>query len=120
MIKIILRIEGICLFLTALFVYAQTEESWLLFVLLLFAPDISMLGYLINNTLGAFLYNLVHNYILGLVIIFLGYFSNNILWTQIGIILLAHVILDRMCGFGLKKSTGFHDTHLGKIGKKKM
>jgi hypothetical protein len=38
------------------------EFSWLLFFLLLLVPDLSMLGYLLNNQVGAFSYNLFYTY----------------------------------------------------------
>jgi len=36
-----------------------------------------------------------------------------------GIILFGHSAMDRMFGYGLKYTTGFAYTHLGKIGKHK-
>jgi hypothetical protein len=38
------------------------------------------------------------------------------LLTQIAIILAAHIAIDRALGYGLKRESGFHDTHLGPIG----
>jgi len=35
----------------------------------------------------------------------------------LSIILLGHSCMDRAMGYGLKYSSGFSDTHLGKIGK---
>jgi len=36
-----------------------------------------------------------------------------------GAVLVAHVGMDRAAGYGLKLSTSFHDTHLGRIGREK-
>lgn len=33
------------------------------------------------------------------------------------LIWIAHVGMDRALGYGLKRDTGFRDTHLGRIGK---
>src|SRR6266480_2321664 len=103
MVKKILHLEGLAFFLSALFFYNQLHGNWLVFILLLFTPDISMIGYLRDKKLGAILYNSMHNYVLSLLIIFVGtlIFKNSFI-IQLGIILFAHVGLDRLLGFGLK------------------
>ena len=75
-----------------------------------------MIGYLKNPKLGAVIYNLIHNFILSISLILLGFVINNQLVIFAGIILSAHIGMDRALGYGLKKPTGFKDTHLGKIG----
>ncbi|HEX8966179.1 MAG TPA: DUF4260 domain-containing protein [Patescibacteria group bacterium] len=116
MVKKILHLEGLIFFITALFFYNQLHGNWLLFTILLFTPDISMIGYLKNKKAGAILYNLVHNYILATGIIALGiFFFKNYFVVQIGLILFAHVGVDRLLGFGLKYQTAFKDTHLQKL-----
>ncbi|MDN5568502.1 MAG: DUF4260 domain-containing protein [Paracoccus sp. (in: a-proteobacteria)] len=35
----------------------------------------------------------------------------------LGAVWLVHVGADRAMGYGLKQGTGFHDTHLGRIGR---
>ena len=45
---LLLKIEGIVLFVAAVALYANQQGNWLLFVLLLFVPDLSMLSYLRN------------------------------------------------------------------------
>jgi hypothetical protein len=116
MVKKILHLEGLIFFLTALFFYHQLQSNWLVFIVLLFLPDISMVGYLKDKKLGAMLYNLMHNYILALVIIVFGaaLFKNTFV-ELLGIILFAHVGLDRFLGYGLKYPSDFKDTHLQKI-----
>lgn len=116
MVKKILHLEGLIFFIIALFFYTQLRGNWLLFILLLFTPDISMIGYIKNKKAGAILYNLVHNYILATGIIALGiFFLKNNFATQIDLILFAHVGLDRLIGYGLKYQTAFKDTHLQKL-----
>jgi len=115
MVKKILHLEGLAFFLIALFFYYQLEGNWLLFIALLFTPDISMIGYLKDKKLGAILYNIVHNYVLSIAIILIGILFKNTFIVQLGIILLAHVGLDRLLGFGLKYPSNFKDTHLQKI-----
>ncbi len=116
MIKKLLHLEGLFFFITAIYFYNNLQGNWLLFILLLFVPDISMIGYIKNKKIGAFIYNFVHNYVLALLCIFLGYILlKNTIVTLIGIILFAHVSIDRFLGYGLKYSTSFKETHLQKI-----
>ena len=115
MVKNILRIEGAIFFLIALDLFSLREQSWLIFILLLFTPDISMIGYLKNKKLGSFLYNSVHNYILAIFLVILGNITPNDWMVTLGIIIFAHVSLDRTLGFGLKYPSDFKDTHIQKI-----
>ncbi|KKR72353.1 MAG: hypothetical protein UU15_C0030G0005 [Candidatus Levybacteria bacterium GW2011_GWC2_40_7] len=57
----ILRLEGLVAFLLALALYFKFNGNWLIFVLLILVPDVSIAGYLKNNKIGALAYNLVHN-----------------------------------------------------------
>ena len=57
----ILRLEGLVAFLLALTLYFKFNGNWLIFVLLILVPDVSIAGYLKNNKIGALAYNLVHN-----------------------------------------------------------
>lgn len=109
------RLEGFFIFLLSIFVYFRLEGNWLLFILLLFLPDISMIGYFRGNKLGALTYNLVHNLVLAISLFLIGIVANFELFTFVGLILGAHVGLDRSLGFGLKEEAGFKDTHLGKL-----
>lgn len=75
-----------------------------------------MIGYLKYKKIGAIIYNSVHNYVLALFVIGLGYLIlKHEAITQFGIILFAHVSMDRVLGFGLKYPTNFKDTHFQKV-----
>ncbi len=37
---------------------------------------------------------------------------------QVAAVWTAHIAMDRALGYGLKLSTGFSDTHLGRIGQR--
>ena len=112
-----LRIEGVAAFAAGLTIFVATGGPWLLAVPLLLVPDVSAVGYLAGPRLGAFTYNLVHNWATGLVVLGLGAWSG-IGWVILaGAILIAHVGMDRAAGYGLKLPTSFHETHLGRIGK---
>lgn len=74
-----------------------------------------MVGYLKDKRVGALTYNLAHNLVFSIAIVLIGFLINYELLIFAGLILSAHVGLDRTLGFGLKDSTGFKTTHLGKI-----
>ncbi|MEM9680882.1 MAG: DUF4260 domain-containing protein, partial [Bacteroidota bacterium] len=92
--------------------------SWWVFLVLFLAPDIGMIGYLINNKVGAVLYNLFHHKGLAIVLYLAGVYLSNDMLCLSGTILFAHSAFDRMLGYGLKMEKGFKFTHLGEIGKK--
>lgn len=109
--KLILHIEGAAVLCLSLYFYSDLQFNWLLFFVLLLAPDLSMLGYLINNKVGAVLYNGFHTYVFHVGIVIFGAWlsSNSVL--AIGLIWFAHIGMDRMVGFGLNYPTHFQDTH---------
>lgn len=113
----ILRAEAITLFVSGILLYLQLggEPWWLL--LLLLVPDISMVGYLGGPRLGALTYNLVHNLVIGLAALAIGWFAAIAPLALAGAVLVAHVGMDRSLGYGLKLPTDFKDTHLGRIGR---
>ncbi len=57
-----LRAEALISLAAAMAVFSSQAGNWLYFAALFFTPDFSMLGYLGGNRLGAFTYNLFHNY----------------------------------------------------------
>ena len=111
-----LRLEGAAALVGGLAVYVALGGWWILAVPLLLVPDVSMLGYLRGPALGAALYNLVHNWALGLAVAGAGIALESTWLVLAGAVLVAHVGMDRALGYGLKYSTAFHDTHLGRIG----
>lgn len=112
----LLRLEGLVLLLAAVVLYALQNASWWLFALLLFAPDLGMLGYLLGKRVGAATYNLVHITVLPLILALVGILTESQLPVSVALIWLAHIGLDRAVGYGLKRPTDFQDTHLGNIG----
>ncbi len=113
----LLKSEEIGLFLFGIFLFTQLPYAWWCFPLLLLLPDIGMLGYLVNERLGAQLYNLFHHRGLALALYLLGVYLSVPLWQLAGVILFSHVAMDRAMGYGLKYKRGFTYTHLGEIGK---
>ena len=111
-----LRAEAAAAFVAGVALYGWLGAPWLALLPLLLVPDVSMVGYLRSPRLGAMTYNIVHNWVLGLGVLGLGLASGIVPVSVAGAILIAHVGMDRMLGYGLKLSS-FQETHLGRIGR---
>ena len=116
-VRWVLRLEGLCILITALLVYSKLGLNWGTFALFFLAPDISFLGYLAGSRVGAFAYNTAHSYIGAIACLGIGFLLNAPLFLSIGIIWCAHIGFDRALGYGLKYPAGFGFTHLGVIGR---
>lgn len=112
--NVLLRLEGLVLFLASTFFYSQLPEpaGWLIYLLVFFLPDLSMLGYLGGPKMGALSYNAVHTTIGPLLLAFAAYAASWPLALDASAIWLAHLGFDRALGYGLKHRTAFNDTHL--------
>lgn len=110
--RFLLRLEGLCVLLATVALYASADHSWWLFAGLLLAPDLFMVGYLAGPRLGAFVYNASHTYVVALGLGALGYALALPLASALALIWAAHIGMDRALGYGLKRPSGFHDTHL--------
>jgi hypothetical protein len=111
--KTLLRIEEAFLFLLSIFLFSRIGYAWWWFPLLLFAPDIGMLGYLLNPQVGAVIYNFIHHRGVAVLLYVLGVLLSINVLQLIGTILFAHSSLDRVFHFGLKYGDRFKHTHLG-------
>lgn len=115
--NIILRLENFALAVIALYAYHVFGFSWATFGIFILAPDLAMLGYLINPKIGAICYNIAHSWILACGLILTAYLLQNDILMIAGLILAAHIGIDRAIGYGLKHYSGFKDTHLAGVGK---
>jgi len=115
--RLLLRLEGLTLFLGAIAAFAMTQQPWWLFALLILVPDLSMLGYLAGSRVGAVAYNAVHVTTGPIVLTVIGLMDGDLRVLGVAMIWLAHVGIDRALGYGLKYGRGFGFTHLGRIGK---
>ncbi|MHA4842781.1 DUF4260 domain-containing protein [Flavitalea antarctica] len=118
--KTLLKLEELAMAAISIYflsLYNLGLPAWIWF-LLFFAPDIGMLGYLVNERIGAFSYNLFHHKGIAILVFALGYFMGIEMLVAVGILLYAHASFDRMFGYGLKLNSGFKDTHLGSLEKK--
>lgn len=114
-VALTLQMEGLAIGTAAVVAFAQSGSSWLLFALLILAPDLAMLGYLAGNRVGAFFYNLAHSYLLPLALVAAGIALQNSVLIQVALIWIAHIGFDRAIGYGLKYAAGFKETHLGRV-----
>ena len=114
----ILRSEGFVLLAVALagFFSALDEPFWLV-PLLLFVPDLFIVGYARSVRTGAALYNLAHSYPAPALVGAIAVASSNHLWEAVALVWFAHIGMDRALGYGLKHNDSFTHTHLGKIGR---
>ncbi|NIM50913.1 MAG: DUF4260 family protein [Gemmatimonadales bacterium] len=112
---ILLHVEGAAVLVVSLLLYREVGASWWMFVLLILAPDLSILGYLAGSRVGAVTYNVVHTYALPAVLFAAGFITEAGLMMGIALIWGAHIGVDRLLGFGLKYPAGFRPTHLQRV-----
>src|SRR5690349_5374089 len=92
--RMLLQSEGLTLFVTAIVLYAHVRGSGLLFGLLLFVPDVAMIGYLANPRLGSITYNAVHTLTLPMGLGLLALALNWEAGSLLALIWLAHIGMD--------------------------
>jgi uncharacterized protein DUF4260 len=114
---VFLRLEGAALLGVALFLYGRGDQGWLLFAVLLLAPDVSIVGYAAGPRVGAVAYNVVHTTVGPAALAVVGVLTESVLTVSVALVWAAHIGGDRLLGYGLKRTTGFRDTHLGTIGR---
>lgn len=116
--RLVLRLEGAAALVAACLAYRALGGGWGWFALLFLAPDLSMLGYLAGPRVGAAAYNTAHSYLAAAAVAALAAVLHQPLALLGACILAAHVGFDRLLGYGLKYGTHFHDTHLGRVGRR--
>lgn len=115
--KILLRSEEWAKLAAVYVLSLYTGFAWWVFLALLLAPDISMLGYAINARTGAWVYNLFHHQGVAVIIGLAGLWAGIPALQLTGLILFGHSAMDRALGYGLKYEDAFKHTHLGWIGQ---
>ncbi|KAF2427820.1 hypothetical protein EJ08DRAFT_680776 [Tothia fuscella] len=114
--KLLLRVEGACIFGSTIWAYSRYNQSWWTFAGLLFLPDLGMAGYIANSTAGAAIYNSFHTETPPILMLCAALAKNDNELAGLALCWLAHIEMDRMLGYGLKYGTGFGHTHLSVIG----
>lgn len=118
-VRVLLRLEGLCILMVSIVAYAKFGSGWGVFFLCFLVPDLSFAGYLAGSRVGAVSYNCAHSLVGALTVMVAGVFFSTPFVVTAGIIWVAHIGFDRALGYGLKYSTGFRFTHLGVIGHKR-
>jgi hypothetical protein len=118
-VRLLLRLEGLTLFVGMTLLYAVWGGSWWVYAVLFLAPDLSFAGYVIGSKEGTIIYNAAHSYMAPMTLMTAGFATAEPLVLSIAMIWLAHIGFDRALGYGLKYQAGFGFTHMGRIGKAK-
>lgn len=114
----LLKLEEVGQFLLSILLFNQLDYAWWIFPVCILLPDVSMIGYLVNAKIGAWLYNIFHHKFVAIAVLTAGFWFGNSAIQLTGIILFGHSAMDRIFGYGLKFNDNFKHTHLGWIGKK--
>ena len=115
--KNLIKLEEAFMFGLSIFLFSKLDYAWWWYPVLIFAPDLSMLGYIFNTRLGAVTYNFIHHKALGIGLFILGVVLADQFLQLTGLILFGHSSMDRALGYGLKYPDSFQNTHLGVIGR---
>lgn len=110
--KNLLKLEELAMYIAATMLMLSINNNFVLYLLVLFTPDISMLGYAVNPKLGAVIYNLVHHKAVAILLAGIGMLMGNLRITYVGLLLFAHSSMDRTLEYGLKYPDAFKHTHL--------
>lgn len=113
--RVLLHLEGLSILIAIIVLYAHISGDWLLFGLLLFVPDLGMLGYLVNKSVGSIVYNIVHLTTVPALLLGVGLVIDDQTVFAVALIWLAHIWLDRTVGYGFKYATDFKDTHMHRV-----
>jgi len=113
--RVAVRLEGVCVFAAALTLYIDLGYGWVALIAFALAPDLSMLGYLGGNRIGALSYDVAHTYVGPLLLAGFGVVGSIDIPVQLALIWAAHIGADRGLGYGLKYPTGFKQTHLQRL-----
>ncbi len=116
-VRTLLRVEGLAVLVVSIVLYGHAGFRWGVFALCFLAPDLTMAFYLLSARAGTMAYNVAHNYVFPLSLAVGALLSGRSVLLGAAFIWTAHIGMDRALGYGLKYSTSFQDTHLGRIGK---
>jgi hypothetical protein len=111
------RVENAAIAVLAAVSFVELGFSWWWLAALFVLFDVSMVGYLHDPRLGAWLYNTVHSYIGPAACGVVAVVSSSRDLAFVALVWAFHIGVDRLLGYGLKLRDRFTDTHLGEIGR---
>src|ERR1044072_2650483 len=100
-VRILLRVEGLCVLAASVACYAQYGSGWGAFALWFLAPDLSLLGYLAGARFGALAYNTAHSLAGAVACVATGLLTTSPVLLSAGLIWCAHIGFDPAPGDGL-------------------
>jgi hypothetical protein len=111
--RVLLHLEGAAVLLLATAAFFRLGHPWWVFLLLLLAPDVSLLGLLAGPRAGASIYNAVHTMVGPLALLGGGWWlaGGQSAAVAVALVWLAHIGLDRMVGYGLRYPDSEQRTH---------
>ena len=115
-LRVMLRLEGLAMLVAAIAGYRALGGTWGFFAATCLLPDLSLLGYLAGPTIGAIAYNTGHSLLGPLLLAGAGLLAGSPMALSCTLIWVAHIGFDRALGYGLKYTSAFGDTHLGRVG----
>ena len=115
--RILLHLEGAAVLALATAAFFAFGHPWWLFLLLLLAPDLSLLGYLAGPRVGAAAYNAVHTMLGPMVLLGVGWWLGGgaSMAVAVALVWLAHIGMDRMVGYGLKYPDSAKRSHFDQL-----
>jgi hypothetical protein len=113
--RLLLGAEGVAVAAAAAAVYFYADYPWWLFVALVLAPDVSLLGYLLGPRVGAVCYDALHTYVGPVALGAIGVIADAEVASRLALIWLTHLGADRALGYGLKYPSAFKDSHLQRV-----
>jgi hypothetical protein len=113
-----IRADATAILIVTLWAVTTTHSSWLWFLTLFLAPDLSMVGYVFGPRVGSITYNAGHLYAWPLALLAAGGLTPHAsMVTTVALTWIAHIAFDNVLGYGLKLPIGFEYTAHGAIGK---
>ncbi|GEL15948.1 DUF4260 family protein [Pediococcus cellicola] len=98
-----LKLEAGVLLIAVIFAYFNHYEySWGWFLIGILIPDISAVGFLVNERVGNFVYDLGHTLLLAGPLLALAVMQNSVILGMISLIWLSHIFMDRLFGYDLR------------------
>jgi hypothetical protein len=113
--NLLLRLEGAALFAASALLFATMGGDPVMFLGLLLAPDLFMLGYLHGPAAGSIGYNIGHTLAFPVALGLLAFAGGWAVGAQLALIWAAHIGMDRAVGYGFKYRSSFHDTHMQRV-----
>lgn len=110
--KNLLKLEELAQFALSIYIFTLLDYSWWVFPACLLLPDLSMVGYLVNTRVGAWIYNFFHHKMLAIAVLIIGAYLEQPWIVLSGVILFGHSAMDRLFGYGFKYPDSFKHTHL--------